>query len=233
MTNTHKSNTTVTTTHQSQSSSSSSISATLPIPTTTLPPNLPIPIDDGAAHHLLGLSLLPSSLTTTATAVVLKSTSKQEEYIDLAKFDHGYVVLYCYPMTAQPGLALPDTWDTIPGARGCTPQSCAFRDHYQELKQHCKNITIFGISTQSAEEQIEAKIRLHLPFELLSDSEGILTQTLNLPTFQVDGGNRLLKRLTMILQDGTIRKVFYPVFPPDQNAHEVMEWLQQQQQQQK
>ncbi|HYX64560.1 MAG TPA: peroxiredoxin [Burkholderiales bacterium] len=136
----------------------------------------------------------------------------------------GRVVIYVYPMTARPGVPVPEGWGRIPGARGCTPQSCAFRDHYAELRS--LKTAVFGLSTQATDYQKEARDRLHLPFDLLSDSEHRLKQLLRLPTFQV-AGMELYKRLSLIAEDGKIRKVFYPVFPPDRNAAEVFAWLRQ------
>ncbi len=123
-------------------------------------------------------------------------------------------------MTGRPGVPLPDGWESIPGA--CTPQSCAFRDHYQDLQT--LNTQVFGLSTQSSIDQQEAAARLHLPFELLSDLDLSFTRALKLPTFEVEGKS-LIKRVTLIVEDQIITKVFYPVFPPDQNADEVIEWL--------
>ena len=177
---------------------------------TELPKDLPVPVDDGACHHLRGQSL-PS--------LFLSSTHGRR--VDLSAIP-GYVVIYCYPMTGQPGIALPDGWDEIPGARGCTPQSCAFREHHQELDE--LGAQVFGLSTQGTEEQIEAAERLHLPFELLSDCDLSFAKTLRLPKFEV-GGQQLIKRVTLIAQTGRIVKVFYPVFPPDKNADEVIDWL--------
>jgi peroxiredoxin len=179
---------------------------------TNLPQDLPIPVNDGACNHLLGMSL-PS--------IALPST--QGEWVDLSAFS-GRVVVYCYPMTGQPGIPLPDGWDAIPGARGCTPQSCAFRDHYQELNE--LGVSLFGLSTQSTDYQLEAKARLHLPFELLSDCELNLTNMLKLPMFEIEG-KHLIKRVTLIIKEGKIIKVFYPVFPPDRNADEVIDWLKE------
>jgi peroxiredoxin len=127
-------------------------------------------------------------------------------------------------MTGRPGVPLPDGWDGIPGARGCTPQSCSFRDHYTELK--ALRTGVFGLSSQRSEYQREARDRLHLPFELLSDSGLQLKDALRLPTFTV-AGMELFKRLTLVTRDGHIEKVFYPVFPPDQNADEVLTWLRE------
>jgi peroxiredoxin len=177
-----------------------------------LPQDLPIPVDDGACNHLLGISLPSISLPST-----------QGECVDLSAIA-GRVVIYCYPMTGQPGIPLPDGWNAIPGARGCTPQSCAFRDHYQDLNE--LGAGVFGLSTQSTDYQLEAKARLHLPFELLSDRELNLTNTLKLPMFEVEG-KHLIKRVTLIIEEGKIMKVFYPVFPPDRNADEAIDWLKE------
>ena len=178
---------------------------------TELPKDLPILVDDGACIHLLGQSL-PS--------VFLSSTHGRR--VDLSAIP-GYIVIYCYPMTGQPNVPLPDGWDGIPGARGCTPQSCAFRDHHQELDK--LGAQVFGISTQNTKYQIEATERLHLPFELLSDRDLGFAKTLKLPTFDI-GGQQFIKRVTLIARTGRIVKVFYPVFPPDGNADEVVVWLQ-------
>jgi peroxiredoxin len=175
-----------------------------------LPMDLPIPLDDGACDHLIEVSL-PS--------VALHST--QGRQIDLSVIP-GYVVLYCYPMTGQPGVPLPNGWEQIPGARGCTPQSCAFRDLHQELSEI--GAQVFGLSTQSTEYQVEAANRLHLPFELLSDLDLNFAKALKLPMFEIDE-KQLIKRITLIANGGKIVKVFYPVFPPDKNANEVIQWL--------
>jgi len=177
---------------------------------------LPAPEDDGAAAHLPGLRL-PS--------VPLQSTDGS--MVDLAALS-GTVVVYAYPMTGRPDTPLPEGWDMIPGARGCTPQSCAFRDHFADLRALGVDC-LFGLSTQTPAYQAEAAERLHLPFPLLSDAGFVLTHALKLPTFET-GGMRLLKRLTLILTDGTISKAFYPVFPPDQNAEIVVDWLRGQEQ---
>ncbi len=131
-------------------------------------------------------------------------------------------MVYIYPMTGRPGIPLPDGWDSIPGARGCTPQACSFRDHYAELKSLTTDI--FGLSTQTSDYQQEVRNRLHLPFQLLSDSSLQLRDSLRLPTFTVTG-KVLYKRLTLIVDGGQIKKVFYPVFPPDRNAGDVLAWL--------
>jgi len=177
-----------------------------------LPKDLPRPVDDGAASHLAGMSL---------PQLMLPSTNG--ENIDLAAIA-GRFVIYIYPMTGRPGMPLPEGWDSIPGARGCTPQACSFRDHYAELKT--LNTSIFGLSAQSPEYQKEARDRLQLPFELLSDNGLRLKQLLRLPTFTV-AGKELYKRITLIVDSGRIRKVFYPVFPPDLNAENVLAWLRQ------
>jgi peroxiredoxin len=135
----------------------------------------------------------------------------------------GVTVVYAYPMTGRPGIPLPEGWDMLPGARGCTPQSCAFRDHFAELQQRGVR-HLFGLSIQATDYQAEAAQRLHLPFALLSDAEFRLAGALGLPTFET-AGMRLLKRLTLIVCDGGIIKTFYPVFPPDQNAEQVKAWL--------
>ena len=135
----------------------------------------------------------------------------------------GRVVLYAYPRTGKPGIENPDGWDLIPGARGCTPQSCSFRDSFAELKALGIQ-RLFGLSTQDTAYQREAATRLHLPFPLISDAALQLTRAMRLPTFDTNGMT-LLKRLTLIVDDGSIAKAFYPVFPPDQNAAEVIAWL--------
>jgi peroxiredoxin len=178
-----------------------------------LPPDLPRPVDDGAADHLKGL-LVPG--------IALRSTSNR--MIDLSQRTAPYTVVYCYPMTGVPGKPLPEGWDLIPGARGCTPQSCGFRDHHQELA--ALGAEVFGLSTQSTAYQQEMAVRLHLPFDVLSDEHFELTNALRLPTFEVDG-MRLLRRLTLIICNHRIEHVFYPVFPPDQSAEEVLRWLKE------
>ncbi len=172
---------------------------------------LPVPIDDGAASHLHGAAMPDLALAATDGSTV-----------NLAAVP-GRAIVYAYPMTGQPGLALPDGWDAIPGARGCTPQSCAFRDHFEDLKAAGAD-HVFGLSTQDTTYQREAAERLHLPFSLLSDHGLMLTTALRLPTLSVDGAN-LLRRLTLIIDSGTVSAVFYPVFPPDRNAADVVDWL--------
>jgi peroxiredoxin len=178
---------------------------------TILPPNLLAPQDDGAARHLAGLKLPSVPLTATDSAQV-----------DLSKLS-GRTVVYIYPRTGVPGRQMPEGWDAIPGARGCTPQSCGFRDHFAELKR-LGVAQLFGLSTQDSAYQSEAVTRLHLPFPILSDATFALTRAIRLPTFVVEGMT-LLKRMALVIDDGVISKVFYPVFPPDQSAAEVTAWL--------
>jgi peroxiredoxin len=177
-----------------------------------LPADLPAPVDDGAADHLEG---------TTLPALALPSTSGGE--VNVREAARGTLVLYLYPRTGRPGEPLPPGWDDIPGARGCTPQSCAFRDHYAEL-QDLDVGAVYGLSTQDTAYQREAVERLHLPFALLSDEKLEFARALELPTFEV-AGLTLIKRLTLVIHDGTIERVFYPVFPPDANAADVIHWL--------
>jgi len=143
--------------------------------------------------------------------------------VNLSKLG-GRTVVYVYPRTGVPGVDPPDGWDQIPGARGCTPQSCSFRDHFGELKR-LGVAQLYGLSTQDTEYQREAATRLHLPFPILSDVKLALTKALNLPTFST-AGMTLLKRMALVIDDGTITKAFYPVFPPDKNAAEVIAWIQ-------
>jgi peroxiredoxin len=176
-----------------------------------LPTNIPAPQDDGAAIHLTGMALPDVSLPATSGPAVNLSKLK------------GRTVVYIYPRTGVPGVANPDGWDQIPGARGCTPQSCSFRDHYGELKQLGVS-QLCGLSTQDTAYQREAAERLHLPFPVLSDERLEFTRALKLPTF-VAAGMTLLKRMAWVIDDGRITKVFYPVFPPDKNADDVLTWL--------
>lgn len=176
-----------------------------------LPANLPVPVDDGAANHLPGLRLPAIGLVSTAG-----------RFIDLSHLTAPRTVVYCYPRTGVPGHPLPEGWNEIPGARGCTPQTCSFRDHFEELSR--LKAQVFGASTQSSSYQREMAERVHVPFEILSDEKFELCDALRLPTFDV-AGMRLMKRLTMIIREGRIEHVFYPVFPPDQSAAQVIDWL--------
>jgi peroxiredoxin len=176
----------------------------------TLPEGLPVPVDDGMADHLVGLELPNIDLMSTLG-----------NKVNLAHL-LGWNVIFVYPMTGRPGVPLPEGWDAIPGARGCTPQACSFRNSYSQITSLGCNV--FGLSTQSSDYQKEVAERLHLPYALLSDSELELAAALRLPTFMVDGVT-LLRRLTMIINEGVIVKTFYPVFPSDKNADEVIRWL--------
>ena len=177
----------------------------------TLPEGLPVPVDDGACDHLVGMSL---------PAIALPSTAGRD--VVLAETGRPRAVVYAYPRTGAPGEPSPDGWDMIPGARGCTPQTCSFRDHHQELLE--LGAEVFGLSTQTTAFQQEMAARLHLPFEVLSDAELRLVRALRLPTFEV-AGMTLIRRLTLVLQGGRIEHVFYPVFPPDQSAAQTIDWL--------
>lgn len=177
-----------------------------------LPPDLPVPVDDGAARHLPDRPMPRISLPSTGARMV-----------DLRALSAPRTVIYCYPMTGVPNQPLPQGWDLIPGARGCTPQTRGFRDHYQQLKE--LKAEVFGLSTQTTEYQQEMAARLHLPFEILSDSEFRFCDALRLPTFEVEGV-RFLKRLTLIIRDSKIERVFYPVFPPNESADQVLGWLE-------
>jgi len=178
----------------------------------TLPADLPAPVDDGAASHLVGMRVPRLELPTT-----------DQRALDLAAAAQQLLVLYVYPRTGKPGEPLPTGWDEIPGARGCTPQACAFRDLHAEIV--AEGAHTLGLSAQPVAEQHEVVERLGLPYALASDPLLTVAEALQLPTFEVDG-MRLYKRLTLIADRGEIVKVFYPVFPPDRNAAEVLSWLQ-------
>jgi peroxiredoxin len=173
--------------------------------------SIPAPTDDGATRHLVGASVPSVALVST-----------QGGSVDLSKLS-GRSIVYAYPRTGKPGIDNPDGWDMIPGARGCTPQTCSFRDHFAELKALGVN-HLFGLSTQDPEYQREAAERLHLPFAILSDEHLKLTRAMYLPTFETSGMT-LLKRFTLVVDDGKVEHVFYPVFPPDRSASDVIEWL--------
>ena len=179
----------------------------------TLPAGLPVPADDGAAAHLVGRHLPPIALPSTGGRLV-----------QLTALGPGWTVLYCYPRTGRPEEPGPPLWDAIPGARGCTPQACSYRDHHAELRS--LGAQVFGLSTQTTAYQQEMVRRLHLPFEALSDAAFQLTDALALPTFEADG-LRLLKRLTLLVLDARIEDCFDPVFPPDADAAHVLAWLRE------
>jgi peroxiredoxin len=175
-----------------------------------LPDGLPEPVDDGAADHLAGMRVPPVALPATSGRLV--------------RLDElpGRTVVYCYPRTGRPDEDPPPGWDAIPGARGCTPETCGFRDDHGRFLE--LGVRVFGLSTQTTEEQREMVSRLAVPFEVLSDADLRLAGALRLPTFEV-AGMTLIKRLTLVIDDGVISHVFYPVFPPDRHASEVLEWL--------
>ena len=176
----------------------------------TIPGDLPVPEDDGAADHLLDALVPP---------IALPATDGRDVRLD--ELD-GRTVLYCYPRTGRPGEELPPGWDAIPGARGCTPEACGFRDTHDQFTE--AGARVLALSTQSSGYQREMAERLALPFPVLSDERLELTRALELPTFETSGWT-LLKRLTLMIDEGRIRHVFYPVFPPDVHAREVLEWL--------
>jgi peroxiredoxin len=178
---------------------------------TQLPHDLASPAADGAADHLAGMKL---------PAVLLPASDGGT--VDLGTLG-GRVVLYVYPATGKPGVKLPEGWDQLPGARGCTPQSCSFRDHFAELRG-LGVAHVYGLSAQPVADQAEAAARLHLPFGLLSDEAGALREALGLPWFEL-GGTLYLKRMALTVEDGRITKVFYPVFPPDRSATDVVDYL--------
>jgi peroxiredoxin len=175
-----------------------------------LPPDLPVPEDDGAAAHLPGMRIPP---------IPLPSSAGGEVRLDVLP---GRTVLFCYPRTGRPDQELPPGWNAIPGARGCTPEACGFRDRHEQFAD--LGARVLALSTQDTEYQREMAGRLELPFEVVSDAELRLVRELRLPTFEVDGMT-LVKRLTLIIDHGQIEHVFYPVFPPDTHAGEVLDWL--------
>jgi peroxiredoxin len=186
----------------------------VPVDPMVLPDDLPVPVDDGAADHLPGAALPALALAATEGGAV-----------DFSALE-GRTVVYAYPRTGVPGEdhLVPD-WDEIPGARGCTPESCGFRDHHAELLAAGAG-AVFGLSTQDTAYQAEAAERLALPFALLSDGSRELTRALRLPTFEA-AGETLLRRLTLLVRDGRVERVWYPVFPPDRHAGEVLGWLRE------
>ena len=180
-----------------------------------LPDGLPVPVDDGACDHLVGSTVPSITLASTAGGTVDASQRS------------GHTVIYIYPRTGDPAKASVPGWEEIPGARGCTPQTCSFRDHYQDILS--LGADVFGLSAQTPEVQQEMVGRLHVPFAVLSDEKLLLSRALKLPTFEVQTYDKetlvLIKRLTLIIKHGVIERVFYPVFPPNQNPDDVIAWL--------
>ena len=181
---------------------------------TTLPADLPEPEDDGRAAHLLGMTLPPIVLATSGGSEV-----------DLSELPAGRTVIYLYPLTGRPGVDLPDGWDSIPGARGCSTEACNFRDHHQEL-QDLGVTALYGLSSQDTDYQAEVADRLHLPFDMLSDPNFELATALDLPTFAAPGHPKLYSRLTFVANGNKIEHVFYPIFPPNVHAEQVRAWLE-------
>lgn len=179
----------------------------------TLPDDLPAPVDDGAADHLPGAAL---------PALTLRASDGRD--VDLAGLGPGRTILYLYPLTGRPGHDLPAGWDAIPGARGCSTEACDFRDHFADL-QRAGVAAVHGLSSQEPDYQAEVVRRLRLPFSMLSDPDFALADALDLPTFTAPGHDRLYSRLTLVVHDGRIEHVFYPVFPPNTHAQEVLRWL--------
>jgi peroxiredoxin len=188
---------------------------------TSLPDDLPVPVDDGAADGLVGGEVPDLALPATMAADPGPDDDGSPELL-LTDLANGLLVAYVYPMTGTPGVPLPHGWDDIPGARGCTPQSCAYRDALADFER--LGATVVGISAQTAAEQAEFAAREHIPFPLLSDAGLLLREALGLPTFEADG-RTLYRRLTFVAAEGRIVKAFYPVFPPDRDAAEVLAWL--------
>jgi peroxiredoxin len=178
-----------------------------------LPDNLPVPVDDGAANHLVGLAM---------PALTLAATDGRE--VGLGTLGSGRTVIYLYPLTGVPGTDLPDGWDAIPGARGCSTEACDFRDHFTLLRD-VGVVNVFGLSSQDSDYQREVVDRLGLPFAMLSDTGFALAEALSLPTFAAPGHDRLYARLTLVINDGVIEHVFYPIFPPNTHAQQVLNWL--------
>ncbi len=179
----------------------------------SLPDGLPVPEDDGAAAHLPGLAMPSLTLPTSDGSTV-----------DFSALGEGRAIIYLYPMTGRPGTDLPDGWDAIPGARGCTNEACDFRDHHAELRTFGV-AHVIGMSSQTSEYQSEAVERLHLPFTMISDVDFALAEALTLPTFVAHGPGRLYSRLTLVINEGVIEHVFYPIFPPNTHAQQVLDWL--------
>jgi peroxiredoxin len=184
-----------------------------PDPFVDLPAGLPVPQDDGAATHLRN---------TRMPTLALPSTDGRDVRVDAPPAGFERLVLYFYPKTGRPGVPMPAGWDGIPGARGCTPEACGFRDHAEDLA--AAGASVAGVSSQTTADQLEAASRLGLPFPLLSDSNLVLTDAIGLPTFRA-GGEVLIKRLTLVVRGGLVEHVFYPVYPPDRHAEEVLRYI--------
>jgi peroxiredoxin/GNAT superfamily N-acetyltransferase len=177
----------------------------------SLPLNLPVPQDDGQCDHLTGTKIANVSLQSTAG-----------RWLDLKLLTAVPTIVFFYPRTGEAHINTPDGWDDVPGARGCTPQSCGFRDLSDEFKK--LGFQVFGLSTQTTNYQQEFAARMHIPFEILSDSELLLTKAMTLPTFKFNN-ETLIKRMAWVLNEGRILKVFYPVFPSNENASTVLDWI--------
>jgi peroxiredoxin len=182
---------------------------------TALPANLPVPEDDGAANHLPGTRMPNLELTTSCG-----------DPVNLGDLGASRTVVYLYPLTGQPGLDLPEGWDIIPGARGCSTEACDFRDHFADLREAGVQ-QVFGLSSQPANYQAEVVNRLHLPFKMISDEGFALGDALRLPTFSAEGHPRLYSRLTLVVRADVIEHVFYPIFPPNTHAREVLDWIRE------
>lgn len=179
---------------------------------TALPDDLPVPEDDGAADHLTGM-IVPA----------VRLTASDGQTVDLGDLT-GRTIIYLYPLTGRPGTDLPDGWDAIPGARGCSTEACDFRDHFTDLQQAGVS-QVFGLSSQEPDYQAEVVERLHLPFRMLSDTGFALDDALGMPTFAAPGHDRLYSRLTFVITDRRIEHVFYPIFPPNTHAQQVLDWV--------
>lgn len=182
---------------------------------TKLPDDLPVPQDDGAADHLPGMAMPALELPT--------SDGGRLRLDDLGP---GLTILYVYPLSGRPGIDLPDGWDAIPGARGCSTEACDFRDHLDEI-QTAGAARVFGLSSQDSEHQEELRARLRLPFPIVSDANLLLADSLDLPTFAAPGHDRLYARLTLVISGQRIEHCFYPIFPPNTHAQQVLGWLQE------
>ena len=178
---------------------------------TSFPADIPVPVNDGACDHLAGAAVPSIPLLST-----------KGNWINLSSRTVPRAVVFCYPMTGVPGTPLPPNWNVTPGARGCTPETCSFRDHHAEFSE--LGAEVFGLSSQTYEYQREMAERLHVPFEVLSDPERHFATALGLPLLEI-AGMKLIRRLTLLIQKARVEKVFYPVFPPDKAAAMVLEWL--------